>query len=560
MASIKSTNNNYNDINISTNLSNNSTVKSKAITPELLSRVTKKNWAVRHNQRESLQSYLKRASHLQLDDQGITTLAITNSPNHATGFIINFHLCASLKVLYLHNNLISKIQSLDFLKNLTSLYLNHNTIGRLEGLAQLKQLEKLYVQQNQIARLESFAAEEVNYPEKLTQQQVDEVDQLEENDDSTILSAIKPFPLKELYISNQNYDKTQYNKGFSLSLASILSLANTLTILDLSYNAIQNTQFAKLYSLTALKQLKANHNSITDLGAVLFILSNLIYLAELDLTDNPFYKIQINKRCREAIVKGSRSLKLLDNKPILESEREFLTKLQLKQENPQQFARENPPSNNINNQDSAIPQFKYIRPRLRQSKSNGLIKFSNIANSTNIENNSEPLYYNDNPAGNEEDSELILYNSNNGELNENNTSDNNNRNNDNNPADSAAEEEEMTHYCTITGVEGDLNTETVENAFELVHFSFNPDISQYELLLRSENGDRLTAIMEQYQAEKREIELFIVHCLLEKSSLDQNQAEPRETIVERKPFKHLLIDYVKLEENESVLVKLSMKK
>lgn len=62
--------------------------------------------------------------------------------------------CEHLKVLYLHNNSIHKIENLNQLIHLTHLYLQWNRIRKMENLCHLKNLRKLYLSYNEIQRLE----------------------------------------------------------------------------------------------------------------------------------------------------------------------------------------------------------------------------------------------------------------------------------------------------------------------------------------------------------------------------------------------------------------------
>ena len=51
--------------------------------------------------------------------------------------------CHALSVLYLYDNLISKIEGLASCRNLTHLYLQNNHISQIEGLDNLHRLSKL---------------------------------------------------------------------------------------------------------------------------------------------------------------------------------------------------------------------------------------------------------------------------------------------------------------------------------------------------------------------------------------------------------------------------------
>lgn len=61
-----------------------------------------------------------------------------------------------MKVVYLHNNAIAKIENLNSMVHLTHLYLQRNQIARIENLDNLKNLKKLYLGYNRIHRLENI--------------------------------------------------------------------------------------------------------------------------------------------------------------------------------------------------------------------------------------------------------------------------------------------------------------------------------------------------------------------------------------------------------------------
>lgn len=64
--------------------------------------------------------------------------------------------CIHLKVLYLHNNVLHKIENLTKLTQLTHLYLQWNQIDRIENLSSLKSLRTLFLGNNKISRLENL--------------------------------------------------------------------------------------------------------------------------------------------------------------------------------------------------------------------------------------------------------------------------------------------------------------------------------------------------------------------------------------------------------------------
>lgn len=68
----------------------------------------------------------------------------------------NFTICKNLKVIYLQNNCISKIENLHFATSLTHLYLQHNDLTKIANLDCLKNLAKLYLGYNSISIVEGL--------------------------------------------------------------------------------------------------------------------------------------------------------------------------------------------------------------------------------------------------------------------------------------------------------------------------------------------------------------------------------------------------------------------
>lgn len=77
--------------------------------------------------------------------------------SHSILFQTNLPLTRSLKVVYLHNNAIRKIDNLNSAIHLTHLYLQRNEITRIENLDALTCLKKLYLGYNCIHRLENVS-------------------------------------------------------------------------------------------------------------------------------------------------------------------------------------------------------------------------------------------------------------------------------------------------------------------------------------------------------------------------------------------------------------------
>ncbi len=64
--------------------------------------------------------------------------------------------CRLLTVIYLYDNMLTKIENLNFAENLTHLYLQNNRIHKLENLDCCLKLQKLYLGGNHIQVLEGL--------------------------------------------------------------------------------------------------------------------------------------------------------------------------------------------------------------------------------------------------------------------------------------------------------------------------------------------------------------------------------------------------------------------
>lgn len=65
-------------------------------------------------------------------------------------------VCKNLRVIYLQNNCLQKIENLDFARHLSHLYLQCNSINKIENLKNLVNLQKLFLGQNCIAVVEGL--------------------------------------------------------------------------------------------------------------------------------------------------------------------------------------------------------------------------------------------------------------------------------------------------------------------------------------------------------------------------------------------------------------------
>ena len=76
--------------------------------------------------------FLKKLTHLKLEDKSIAKIQALEA-------------CEKVRVLYLFDNCIRRIENLGFARSLTHLYLQNNQITKIEGLETLGNLTKLCV-------------------------------------------------------------------------------------------------------------------------------------------------------------------------------------------------------------------------------------------------------------------------------------------------------------------------------------------------------------------------------------------------------------------------------
>ena len=133
-------------------------------------------------------------------------------------------VCKNLKVLYLFDNAIQRIDGLGGLKSLIQLSLYNNQIMKIEGLEGLSSLRRLYLEKNHISRLEGLT---------------------------------NCRSLEELNLSKQDIES-----DFTFDEYSLAAIANSLTYLDLSEARVRESQ--PLYYLERLEVLILKKNLIDN--------------------------------------------------------------------------------------------------------------------------------------------------------------------------------------------------------------------------------------------------------------------------------------------------------
>lgn len=124
-----------------------------------------------HNKRradESIEHYLSRLTHLPFQNRSIDSIVknrfsfrfLFESKQEFSWFSLStkdaIPPCRNLTVIYLYDNLLTKIENFQFAENLTHLYLQNNRIQKLSNLGHCSKLEKLYLGGNQIQVIEGL--------------------------------------------------------------------------------------------------------------------------------------------------------------------------------------------------------------------------------------------------------------------------------------------------------------------------------------------------------------------------------------------------------------------
>lgn len=111
--------------------------------------------------------HVKKITHLYMNDKfisAIVSLRKSKIHEHVKSMYKNvfdtrqgdLSNCRGLKVIYLQNNCISKIENLGFAENVVHLYLQHNDLKKLENLDSLRNLTKLCLGHNRISVVEGL--------------------------------------------------------------------------------------------------------------------------------------------------------------------------------------------------------------------------------------------------------------------------------------------------------------------------------------------------------------------------------------------------------------------
>ncbi|XP_033737900.1 protein phosphatase 1 regulatory subunit 42-like isoform X3 [Pecten maximus] len=222
---------------------------------------------------ESMQQYLRRLTHLYLEDRSIDDVGEDIS------------MCRNLTVLYLYDNQLNKIPSLHHNMNLTMLYLQNNDICRVENLSPLTRLQKLYLGGNCITVLEGL----------------DKMDKLQ-----------------ELHVENQRLPP---GEKLLFDPRSLKGIAMSLQVLNVSGNGLDSVR--DMIGLRNISQFMANDNELSDMKDLAHNFGNWPCLWRLELMGNP---VCHKAKYRDRIIVMAKTLEVLDGKEITETSRQFLRK------------------------------------------------------------------------------------------------------------------------------------------------------------------------------------------------------------------------------------------
>ncbi|XP_060581543.1 protein phosphatase 1 regulatory subunit 42-like isoform X3 [Ruditapes philippinarum] len=220
---------------------------------------------------ETMHQYLKRLTHLYLENKGIDEVGDDMS------------LCRNLSVLYLYDNQLTHIPNLHQNQHLTMLYLQNNNISRIEGLAHLVRLTKLYLGGNAITVIEGV--------EKLDR-------------------------LQELHVENQALPP---GEKLLFDPRSIRAISGSLKVLNVSGNNLDSIK--DLECLNQLSHFLAIDNQLNDMKELAHVLGQWYYLNRLDLMGNPLCH---KAKYRDRVIVMAKHLETLDGKQISETAKQFL--------------------------------------------------------------------------------------------------------------------------------------------------------------------------------------------------------------------------------------------
>eukprot|EP01006_Ploeotia_vitrea_P039627 TRINITY_DN66361_c8_g1_i1.p1 TRINITY_DN66361_c8_g1~~TRINITY_DN66361_c8_g1_i1.p1 ORF type:complete len:324 (-),score=159.52 TRINITY_DN66361_c8_g1_i1:100-1071(-) len=241
---------------------------------------------------ESWSRFFGRVTHLNLSGKALTSI---EDYVDCTG-MPSLSLCRALKVLYIYDNELERVENLEFATELESVFVQNNKLTRLDGFQGMDRLRLLHADRNRIAALEGLQGAN---------------------------------ELEELSLCHQ-----QISKPMVLDVATLRAVAPTLKILKLA--GCRLTSVAPLGELRLLKTLDVSGNELHDVADLKAMLAGCMFLNELDFTKNPLAKV---RKIHNVCVVHAEYLATVNGRDVTDKERTFLLALHEKKMKKLQAAR-----------------------------------------------------------------------------------------------------------------------------------------------------------------------------------------------------------------------------
>ncbi|ESN90168.1 hypothetical protein HELRODRAFT_182769 [Helobdella robusta] len=243
--------------------------------------IRKKSGQLNKKRDESLTRFLKKQTHLNLENRQITEIGA------------ELKSCPNLLVLYLYDNQLTTMPDLTKNIYIEAIYIQNNCISRIQYLDNLSKLKKIYLGHNHICVLEGFET----------------VEQLEE--------------------LNIECQKLAPGDSLIVDPFSVFAFSKTLKILNVAGDNL--TSIAAFESCVSLRVANFTNNFIDNLAETADVISKKwFYITKLDFSGNPI--CSAHKYRDEIILAAINTLEILDEKEITENTKQFLRGLKLKSE------------------------------------------------------------------------------------------------------------------------------------------------------------------------------------------------------------------------------------
>jgi dynein assembly factor 1 len=185
------------------------------------------------------------------------------------------------EILYLHYKGFKIIENLQTFSNLKVLYLEGNSIRKIEGLNHLKQLSSLYLHENCISKIENLDGLDQLYNLNLSDNCIEKIENL---------SSLKS-------LSNLLLKRNRIGINDNLDLEGLIELPQSLTVLDISENRIEVTDYIE-EKLTKISKLRVLYNQGNE-------------------------SVRKIRHYRKFVINTLKQLNYLDDKPVFEDERRY---------------------------------------------------------------------------------------------------------------------------------------------------------------------------------------------------------------------------------------------